>query len=197
MPIPKAKEITLREDEKKILEKIVKKKNSSQAKVLRSKIILEASSNKSNQKISEEFDINYRTVKLWRDKYFENISKLKMLKDKELENFIIKEVLVDKQRAGTPSEFTIEEITKIIAIACEKPENSGYPISHWTIRELREEILKRNIVKKISWSSIQRFLKSSRIKTSQNGILVNRRNKEPRRTQQSNRKNLLALCNSQ
>ena len=182
MPTPKAKLIILREEEKQILEKIVNRKNSSQAQVLRTQIILEAAENKSNQKISEKFDINYRTVKLWRDKWFDNISKLEKLKDKELEKFILKELFVDQQRPGTPSEFSIEEITKIIALACEKPENWGYPISHWTIRELRDEILKRGIVKEISWSSVQRFLKSGRVKTAQNGILVNKRNKEPGRT---------------
>lgn len=161
MPTSKAKEINLTEEEKHILEKVLNRKSSSQAQVLRTKIILEAGDNHSTQKISKKFDINYRTVKLWRDKWFNNISKLERLKDKELEKFILKELLVDRQRPGTPSEFTIEEITKIIALACEKPEISGYPISHWSIRELRDEILKRGIVKKVSWSSVQRFLKSS------------------------------------
>lgn len=166
MPIPKAKEIKLTEEAKDILEKVVKRKHSSQSQVLRAKIILEASEDKPNYKISEDFKINYRSVKLWRDKWYENQPKLEKLEGKELENFILKEVLVDEQRPGTPSEFNVEEITKIIALACEKPENSGYPISHWTIRELREEILKRGIVKEISWSSVQRFLKSGRIKTA-------------------------------
>lgn len=164
MPIPKAQEIKLREDQKNILEKIIKRKNSSQSQVMRAKIILESSNNKSNEKLSEEFDLNSKTIKLWRNKWAENKAKLETLTDKDLEKFIVNEILVDKQRPGTPPEFSIEEITKIIALACEKPENSGYPISHWTIRELRDEILKRGIVKEISWSSVQRFLKSGRVK---------------------------------
>lgn len=168
MPIPKAKEIKLTEPEKEMLEQHVRRKLSGQSEVLRAKIILECSENKSSKIISENLGITRVTVSLWRNKWFDNKEKLELLKNepKKLENFILKELLVDEQRPGTPSEFTIEEITRIIALACEKPENSGYPISHWTIRELRDEILKRGIVKEISWSSVQRFLKSGRIKTS-------------------------------
>jgi len=168
MPIPKAKEINLTEIEKEILEKHIRRKLSSQAEVLRAKIILEASEGKSNKIISENLGLTRVTVILWRNKWFENRDKLELLKNdyKKLESLILSEILVDEQRPGTPSEFTVEEITRIIALACEKPENSGYPISHWTIRELRDEILKRGIVKEISWSSVQRFLKSGRIKAS-------------------------------
>lgn len=168
MPTPKAKELNLTDKEKTLLEKLLNKKSSTQAEALRSKIILEASENKSNKIISEGLNINAKTVKLWRDKWFNYQDKLAKIQsdEKQFEKLILNEILVDEQRVGTPSTFTIEEITKIIALACEKPEYSGYPTSHWTIWELREEILKRGIVKEISWSSVQRFLKSGGIKAS-------------------------------
>ena len=112
--------------------------------------------------------LNRKTVKLWRDKWFRYKDKLSrnQIDDKHLKKLILNEILIDEQRSGIKAIFTIEQITKIIALACERPEYSGYPTSHWTIRELREEILKREIVKEISWSSIQRFLKSGGIKAS-------------------------------
>jgi hypothetical protein len=61
--------------------------------------------------------------------------------------------------------FAAEEIVQIIAIACEKPEDAGRPISHWTARELADEALKRRIVGRISRRSGGRFLKSGELKT--------------------------------
>jgi len=168
MPFVKAKEINLTDKAKEILDEIIRKKSSSQAQVMRAEIILEASKNKENIKIAEELKINRNTVTLWRKKWFVNQEKLELLQnnDKSLKKLILNKILVDEQRAGVEPIFTIEQITKIIALACEKPEHSGYLISHWTIRKLRDEILKREIVKEISWSSVQRFLKSGGNKTS-------------------------------
>ncbi len=38
----------------------------------------------------------------------------------------------------------------IIAIACEDPEKSERPISHWSAQEIADEAIKRNIVLQIS-----------------------------------------------
>lgn len=168
MPFVKAKELNLSDKEKEILEEIIRKKSSFQAQVIRAEIILAASKNKENIIIAEQLKLNRKTVKLWRDKWFRYKDKLSrnQIDDKHLKKLILNEILIDEQRSGIKAIFTIEQITKIIALACERPEYSGYPTSHWTIRELREEILKREIVKEISWSSIQRFLKSGGIKAS-------------------------------
>ena len=33
---------------------------------------------------------------------------------------------------GGPTTFTPEQVTDLIALACEKPSDSGLPVSHWT-----------------------------------------------------------------
>jgi hypothetical protein len=52
-------------------------------------------------------------------------------------------------------------VVQIVALACENPKASGYPVSHWSPRELATEAVKRGIVEKISPRSIGRFLKRS------------------------------------
>ena len=44
--------------------------------------------------------------------------------------------LSDAERSGTPATFKPEQILHLFSIACESPELSGRPISHWTAREL-------------------------------------------------------------
>ena len=178
MPIPKASEIKLTEIENKILEEIVKRYNSPQILVNRSRIILESSIKKSNYKISKDLKLSRNTVMSWRNRWSKNKENLEILNnnEKELRKLIIK-ILSDEYRSGTESKFTLEQITRIIALSCESPLASGYPISNWSSKELKYESIKRGIVTSISESSIKRFLKNGRFKTSQNAILDVSRNR--------------------
>ena len=42
-------------------------------------------------------------------------------------------------------------------MACETPEKSGRPVSHWTPRKLADEVVKRGIVPSISVRHVGRF----------------------------------------
>jgi hypothetical protein len=54
-----------------------------------------------------------------------------------------------------------EQITAIIALACEAPADSDLPISHWTPPELAREAIKRGIADSISARQVDRFLSRS------------------------------------
>ena len=71
----------------------------------------------------------------------------------------IEQTLADEARSGVPSTFSAEQIVQIVAIACEQPQASGYPISHWTPKEVARESIKRGIVTSISERQVGRFLK--------------------------------------
>ena len=49
----------------------------------------------------------------------------------------------------------------MIALSCEKPEDYGRPITHWTPRELAEEAIKQGIVESISASYMAALLKKT------------------------------------
>ena len=73
----------------------------------------------------------------------------------------------DAPRSGAPPSFTAEQTCAIMALACEVPEASGVPFSHWSASDLAREAVKRGLVPAISPRSVGRFLKkkqtSSRI----------------------------------
>ena len=60
-----------------------------------------------------------------------------------------------------------------MALACEKPEDSDLPLSHWSQSELAREAVRRGIVDSISHGSVGRFLKRSRPQTPSRARLAN------------------------
>ena len=86
--------------------------------------------------------------------------------DRALQRRIV-EVFSDAARSGRPTDFTAEQIIDIIAIACESPDASGRPISHWTHEEIAQEAIARGVVKDISVHSVGRFLRACDLKPHQ------------------------------
>jgi hypothetical protein len=74
---------------------------------------------------------------------------------------LITRILSDRSRPGTTNYFSTEQVVQIVALACETPQASGYPVSHWTPTELAAKAIQRGIVEKISPRSVGRFLKGS------------------------------------
>jgi hypothetical protein len=81
-------------------------------------------------------------------------------------------VLSDRSRPGTTNYFSTEQVVQIVALACENPQASGYPVSHWSSNELAMEAIKRGIVEKISPRSVSRFLKGSYSTASSSPLLA-------------------------
>src|SRR5262249_57147025 len=69
--------------------------------------------------------------------------------------------LGDAPRSGNPGKFTPEQVTQILALACEPPEKSGRPITHWTNAELAAEAQERGIVASISPSQVGPYLREA------------------------------------
>jgi transposase len=81
------------------------------------------------------------------------------LKPVALKDLSIEERLEDLPRPGAPSRFTADQICRIEKMVCEKPEKAGRPISHWTGREIANEMVERGIVDKISARHASRLIK--------------------------------------
>ena len=131
--------------------------------VIRVKIIVQALNGLPNTKISQELGVDRGAVRLWRDRWHATTEKRAALEAGEasaqaLEAFII-DSLRDSYRSGTPPKFSAEQVVQIVAIACEDPQASGYPVSHWTPKEVAMEAIKRGIVESISPRQVGRFLK--------------------------------------
>ena len=149
---PNPKEVILPEAEAKALSNLVKRHTTPQQIALRARIIQAAGIGMNNHEISRELGVRVNTVRLWRDRWVEKQSI-------PLEEMGAAERLQDAPRSGSPGKFSAEQIAQIIAIACEDPETNGYPVSHWTPKEIVQEAVKRGVVERISERQVGRFLK--------------------------------------
>jgi putative transposase len=165
MPGPKPPEIKLTDKERQGLEKLVRRHNTSQQIALRGRIILAAADGKNNAQIAQEFEINVDTPRLWRRRWL-------VLSPISLDDLSVEERLEDLPRPGAPPQITADQRCQIEAMACEDPEDSGRPISHWTAREIADEIIERGILETISPRHAARLLKRWRSQTPSDPVLV-------------------------
>jgi putative transposase len=99
-----------------------------------------ADAGKNHQEITRALKISREMARLWRQRWI-------ALSPTDMP---VAERLADAARPDGPATFTLEEILQLFALACEQPEDSGRPISHWTPRELADEMVNRGLVAKIS-----------------------------------------------
>ena len=85
----------------------------------------------------------------------------------------IEDVLGDAPRSGSSGKFTAEQVTQVLAVACEPAEQSGRPIDEWTGRELADELVQRGIVSSISTSQVNRYLAEAELQPHGNKYWLN------------------------
>lgn len=154
MPIPKAQVVRLTEIERQGLEKMIKRHQVGQQTALRARIVLAAARGETNEGIAKENKVSSETVRLWRNRWVK-------LQDISLDDLSLEDRLQDAPRPGAPAQITADQRCRIEALACEKPEESERPITHWSAREIADEVLKRKIVESISPRHAARLLKRS------------------------------------
>jgi putative transposase len=139
----RATRVFLSDQEQEALVQITQRHRSEQQQVLRARIVLAAAQGRSNAQIARELAINVDTVRLWRDRWGG-------LAGIDQETLSIAERLQDAPRPGTPPKFPAEQRCQMAARACEAPRDAGRPISHWTGREIADELQARGIVEQIA-----------------------------------------------
>ncbi len=144
----------------------MRRPNSPQGLVKRVQLVLSAARGVNNSQIAQQLQMNRGTVRTWRGRW--SAAEVSGISDKQLTQMMIT-ILKDFERPGTPATFTTEQVVQIVALACEDPERSQRPVSHWTPPELALEAIKRGIVEKISRRSVGRFL---RMRLPYNPIVV-------------------------
>lgn len=154
MPGPKPPEVKLADEERQELERLVRRHNAPQQIALRGRIILAAAEGKNNSQIAQQMEISVKTARQWRNRWL-------LLEPIALADLSVADRLEDLPRPGAPARITAEQRCQMEAMACEAPEKSGRPISHWTNRELADEMINRGIVEQISPRHAGRLLKRS------------------------------------
>jgi len=155
----KAKAVTVSEAERAILEQIIRQTTSAQGLVKRSQIILDAAAGADITAQARQMSMARNSIQKWRERWEAQREQRAVAQQPDKLRAAIEQTLADAPRSGAPATFSAEQIVQIVAIACETPQASGYPVSHWTPKEVTEEVLKRGIVARISERQVGRFLK--------------------------------------
>ena len=114
-----AQRITVTEQERSILERWQKNKADTPARfVERSSIVLLSADSVSNTEQGRILGIDRQRVRRWRTRWSENEGRLAEA---------AWDLLSDEARPGASPTFSAKQLTQIIAVACEPPEESGRP----------------------------------------------------------------------
>lgn len=163
---PQAPTIRLSDRQRAVLEEWVRDGSTPQRLAQRARIILRANNGETSTSIARSLGVNYQRAKRWRRRWVEATPALVQCEAKQAEpkDFaaLVLRALSDHPRPGVKPKFTPEQVTRIIALACESPDQSARPINAWTPRELAMEAEERGIVDSISVRQMGRFFKRSR-----------------------------------
>jgi putative transposase len=163
MPRLSAAVIDLSDSEREVLETLLNRHNTPQQIALRAKIILRAAKGETHGDIANALGVTKDTSRLWRRRWL-------ALSAREVP---VMERLQDAPRPGAPTTFSLEQITQLYGIACNPPEQYGRPISHWSSRELADELIKQQIVPSISERQVGRYLEEADLKPHRSGYWLN------------------------
>jgi transposase len=150
----------------------------------RAAIILAAFDGRHNEDIAAEVGLGRRQVGRWRCRWATAWADLTELECRETRADLrraIEALLSDEPRPGAPGKFTPEQVTQILAVACEPPAKSGRPITHWTGHELASEVIKRGIVASISPTQVNRYLREAALQPHKSRYWLNTTETDPER----------------
>lgn len=170
-----AAKVVISERQQHVLQTMAFSRSCAKGLAHRAEIILLAFEGHKNEDIAKQLDCERHGVGIWRRRwqyYFEQLTVIECAEKPAALREAIEEVLSDLPRAGCGGTFTADQIALILAVACEPPDKSGRPVTHWTSRELADEVIKRGIVTTISVRQVGRFLKDGGTSTAQKSLLA-------------------------
>jgi len=181
-----AAKIRVSEKQLELLEQLAASRSASKATIQRATIVLLGFKGLLNQEIAGEVGLDRQQVGVWRRRWRDSWASLCLWECTEPRRLreAMEDLFADAPRSGAPPTFTAEQVTQILAVACEDPNLSGRPINRWTHWELTEEVIKRGIVDKISVAQVGRYLLEAVTQPHRSKMWLNTREKDPEKFQQ-------------
>ena len=159
--------LVLSSQDKAELESLSRRRAASRRAVERARIILLAGQNRPVSTIAATVQVCANTVRKWIKRYIgqplgtpttENPARQPPAGEPPPSKLPL---LADAPRSGRPDTFTAQQFCALIALACEKPEEHGRPITHWTARELKDQAIQAGLVASISVRQVNRLLRAT------------------------------------
>jgi putative transposase len=171
----RAAKVIVTERQQEVLQLLARSGTSPQAVAQRARMILLAFERLPNEEIAGRLGYERHPVGVWRRRWADAFDRLVLVECCEGVPALrraIGELLSDAPRPGSPGKFSAEQVTQILAVACEPPQDSGRPVTHWTPAELADEVQKRGVVESISPRQVGRFLKYGRTAAAPESLLA-------------------------
>ena len=127
----------LTDRQRAMLEDMVHSRQRPHDEVQRATIIIQRADGARTRHLAEALRVSDLTVRLWRLRWVHAAPQLAAAEveaDEETLPGLIQQVLRDAPHRGRPATLTREQLCQIVAVACEVPEASDRPVSHWTPR---------------------------------------------------------------
>lgn len=178
----KAAKILITERQQEILQTLRNAVTAPARLRQRAALILLAFEGRRNDEIAQEVGLAPEPVGLWRRRWACACDRLIVIECSETRATLrraIEAALSDEPRPGAPAKFTAEQVTRILAVACEPPAKSGRPITHWTAHELADEVMRRGIVASISPSQVGRYLREAALQPHKSRYWLNTTETDP------------------
>ena len=144
----RAAPITLSAEERIELERLLRSHSTPQQLALRARMIVQGDDGVGET--ARQLGVWRKGVSFWRARWAAGAGRS------------VVERLCDAPRSGAPATITPEQICAVVALACERPQDGGVPLSQWSASDLAREAVRRGIVTAISPRSVGRFLKRIR-----------------------------------
>jgi transposase len=177
-----AAKVVISERQQAILQGLSRASTVAKCLAQRATLLLLAFAGLENRDIAAQVNLERHQVGLWRRRWqaaFPKLIRIECLETAAALRHAIEKILRDQPRPGSPGKFTAEQITLILAVACEPPEKSGRPITHWTIAELADEVIQRGIVAAISPAQVGRYLREAELQPHRSRYWLNTTEKDP------------------
>src|SRR4051812_43253099 len=176
-----AAKVRVSERQWSVLLELSRSRTAAKGIVQRAMILVRGVQGLLNEQIAVEVGLNRQQVGVWRQRWREAWDALCVWECTEPHRLreAILDVLSDAPRPGSPGKVTAEQIAQILAVACESPRLSGRPITRWTHRELRDEVIRREIVAGISATQVGRYLRQAALQPHRSKMWLNTTEKDP------------------
>jgi putative transposase len=173
----KAAKVIVTERQLATLKTMIGSSTCPQGVAQRARMIVLAFAGQTNESIARTIQCERHMVGVWRRRWVRGFERLVLVECGERSSALpraIERFFSDSPRRGWTGKFFAEQVAQIIAVACEPPEQSGRPVTHWTPRELADEVTKRSIVPAISARQVGRFLQDGGSPTASQPVLAER-----------------------
>jgi transposase len=156
--------VSLEAFERELLIKIIHRRSEADFPKRRVQAILAASTGKQNKEIAEAEGLERHFVSCWRNRWAKAHQQWKdsdeTLRPPMTERLLLS-WLQDKKGRGRKNHFTPDQRTKVVALCRESPQDSGFPVTHWSAARLAQAAIARHIVDTISQRTVARILKKT------------------------------------